>query len=63
MSAAIEALPPLQRTLITLYHLDELGIAEVARIADMPAGTVKSHLFRARLRLRQQLESLAGEPA
>ena len=63
MSAAIEALPPVQRTLITLYHLDELSIAEVARIADMPAGTVKSHLFRARLRLRQQLESLAGESA
>jgi RNA polymerase sigma-70 factor (ECF subfamily) len=60
MNAAIEALPPLQRTLITLYHVDELGIADVARIAGLPTGTVKSHLFRARLRLRQHLESLEG---
>ncbi len=60
MSAAVDALPPLQRTLITLYHLDELSVAEVARITDLPAGTVKSHLFRARLRLKQQLDTLVG---
>lgn len=60
MGEAIESLPPLLRTIITLYHLDELEISEVARITDLPTGTVKSHLFRARRRLRQQLESLAS---
>lgn len=56
MREAIQTLPPLQRTIISLYHLDELSIAEVSRITDLPAGTIKSHLFRARLRLKQILE-------
>ena len=31
LHAEIEALPPLQRTLLTLYHLDEVPIPEIAR--------------------------------
>ncbi|HKT27417.1 RNA polymerase sigma factor [Dyella sp.] len=57
---AIEALPPLQRTLLTLYHLDELSIDEIAGFTGLAAGTIKSHLFRTRLRLRQQLETAYG---
>jgi RNA polymerase sigma factor (sigma-70 family) len=57
---AIEALAPLPRTLLTLYHLDELGIAQIAQITGLPAGTIKSHLFRSRLRLRQMLAPLTG---
>jgi RNA polymerase sigma-70 factor (ECF subfamily) len=60
LSAAIEALPPLQRTLVTLYHLDELGIAEIGGITGLPEGTVKNYLFRARQRLRRQLETRLG---
>lgn len=56
----IEALPPLQRTLLTLYHLDEVPIAEIARITGLPEGTVKSHLFRSRARLRQRLHARMG---
>lgn len=55
---AIEALPALQRTAVTLYHLDELGIPEIAATLDMPENTVKSHLFRARKRLREVLALL-----
>lgn len=57
---AIESLPPLQRTLLTLYHLEETSIPEIARITGMPSGTIKSHLFRARLRLRGVLEAPTG---
>lgn len=57
---AIDALPPLQRTLLTLYHLDELSIDEIAGITGLAAGTIKSHLFRTRLRLREQLEAAYG---
>ncbi len=60
LGEAVAALPPLLRTLVTLYHLDELGIAEVAQITDLPEGTVKNYLFRARLRLRRKLEHLLG---
>lgn len=59
---AIEALPPLQRTLLTLYHLDELSIDEIACITGLATGTIKSHLFRTRLRLRKQLETAYGVP-
>lgn len=58
---AIEALPPLPRTLLTLYHLEELGIPQIAQITGLPAGTIKSHLFRSRLRLRQMLAPMTGQ--
>lgn len=57
---AIEALPPLQRTVLTLYHLDELSIGEIASITGLASGTIKSHLFRSRLRLRELLEAANG---
>ncbi len=60
LNAAIEGLPPLQRTLVTLYHLDEMGIADIGSITGLPEGTVKNYLFRARQRLRKQLETRLG---
>jgi RNA polymerase sigma-70 factor (ECF subfamily) len=60
LQAEIEALPPLQRTVLTLYHLDELPIAEIARITGLSAGTIKSHLFRCRARLRGRLQARLG---
>jgi RNA polymerase sigma factor (sigma-70 family) len=56
LHAAIEALAPVPRTVLTLYHLEELTIADITHITGMPAGTIKSHLFRARLLLREALE-------
>lgn len=63
LAGAVESLPPLQRTLVTLYHLDELGIGQIAGITGLPEGTVKSYLFRARARLRQRLHDLQGVAA
>lgn len=63
LHAAIETLPPLQRTLLTLYHLEEMPISEIAGIAGLPEGTIKSHLFRSRKRLRSILESRIGASA
>jgi RNA polymerase sigma factor (sigma-70 family) len=60
LHAAIESLPPLQRTLLTLYHLEEIPIPEIARITGLATGTIKSHLFRSRLRLRGALETRKG---
>jgi RNA polymerase sigma factor (sigma-70 family) len=62
LHTAIEALPPMQRTVLTLYHLDELPIEEIACITGLATGTIKSHLFRARLRLRKVLELAQGVP-
>jgi RNA polymerase sigma-70 factor (ECF subfamily) len=63
LGSAIEKLPPLQRTLVTLYHLEEMGIGDIAGITGLPEGTVKNYLFRARSRLRQLLEIRMGVAA
>ncbi|WP_426700978.1 RNA polymerase sigma factor [Rhodanobacter sp. Col0626] len=60
---AIEALPPLQRTILTLYYLEETTIPDIARITGLASGTIKSHLFRSRLRLRGALETRTGVAA
>lgn len=60
LHAAIETLPPLPRMLLTLYHLDELPIAEIAAITELAEGTIKSHLFRTRKQLRELLETPLG---
>ena len=51
----VDALSPIPRTLVTLYHLEELSIPEIAGITRMSEGTIKSHLFRARSSLRDWL--------
>jgi len=50
-------LSPLHKTLITLFHNECLSYAEIAVITDMPEGTVKSYLFRARRSLKEGLLS------
>ena len=63
LHAAIEQLPPLQRTILTLYHLEELPIGEIATITGLAEGTIKSHLFRSRNKLREILEPRIGVAA
>ena len=63
LHAAIERLPPLPRTILTLYHLEELPIGEIATITGLAEGTIKSHLFRSRNKLREILEPRIGVAA
>ena len=63
LHAAIEKLPPLQRTLLTLYHLEELPIGDIAGITGLAEGTIKSHLFRSRKLLRDVLAPRIGVAA
>lgn len=51
----IGELPPIYKTLISLYHHDELSYDEIGTITGLPAGTVKSYLFRARRELKNEL--------
>jgi RNA polymerase sigma-70 factor (ECF subfamily) len=53
--AEIEKLSPIYKTLITLYHNEELRYDEIGQITGLPAGTVKSYLFRARRELKNNL--------
>ena len=51
----IDKLSPVYKTLITLYHNEELNYLEIAEITALPEGTVKNYLFRARKILRDNL--------
>lgn len=51
LAQIIDRLPEIQRHVITLFYLEERRVDEVARMLDLPEGTVKSHLHRARLAL------------
>jgi RNA polymerase sigma-70 factor (ECF subfamily) len=52
----VSGLPDVQREVITLFYLNERRIADVARILQMPEGTVKSHLHRGRRALATRLK-------
>lgn len=51
----IRALRPQYRAAVTLYHLEGMTVGEVASILQLPEGTVKSHLHRARNQLKTGL--------
>jgi RNA polymerase sigma-70 factor, ECF subfamily len=53
---AIDTLPEKLRLVIVLTSIDEHGLDEVARLLSVPAGTVKSRLFEARRRLKEELQ-------
>ena len=60
LHAAIDRLPPMQRTLLTLYHLEDMPIGEISRVTGLAEGTIKSHLFRSRKLLRDLLAPTLG---
>jgi RNA polymerase sigma-70 factor (ECF subfamily) len=55
VKALISKLPPLYRTLLSLYHIEEMTYKEIAEITQLPEGTLKSYLHRARQLLKTQL--------
>lgn len=57
--AAISSLPPEQRTAVVLRDLAGCSYEEVARVLQIPIGTVRSRLSRGRETLRAHLADLA----
>ncbi len=54
---ALAALPENQRAVLVLFDVQGQSYEDVAAILELPLGTVKSRLSRARLALRAQLET------
>ena len=52
IESAVNRLPSQYRTIITLYHNDEMSYERIGEIMGLPEGTVKSYLFRARKLLK-----------
>jgi len=57
---ALGALSPQDRAILTLRHIEERPVAEIAGILDIPEGTVKSRVHYAMHRLRSVLEPAMG---
>lgn len=55
LAAAILELPERYRMVVTLYYLEDVSYPEIAEILDLPLGTVKTHLHRAKKLLRDHL--------
>jgi RNA polymerase sigma factor (sigma-70 family) len=55
LQSAMNAMAPVYSTILTLFHVEEMKYQEIADIMDLPVGTVKSYLFRARQMLRARL--------
>ncbi len=51
----INRLPPKYRQVVALFYMQEKSYDEVARMVDLPVGTVKTYLFRARKSLAEDL--------
>lgn len=57
VQAALLALPPRLRLPLVLYDIEGLAYPDIAHALDVPEGTVKSRIHRARERLRELLEA------
>ncbi len=53
LQEALERIPGHYRSPLVLAHIEGLPLEEIARILDLPEGTVKSRLFRARAMLKE----------
>ena len=49
----LDQLSEMQRTVVLLYYYEDRSVEEVSRILEMPEGSVKTHLHRARAALRE----------
>lgn len=56
LDAALSALEAGDREAVVLFHLLDLPLTEVAEVLEVPPGTVKSRLHRARQQLRRHLD-------
>lgn len=56
INTALQALSDIERSIVTLYYLQDIPIKKITEITDLPEGTIKSHLSRARGKMAQILK-------
>ena len=63
VKSALADLGDQHRKILVLRELEGCSYEVIAEILELPVGTVRSRLFRARLQLREKMRSLWGEEA
>ncbi len=58
IDAAIDSLPPRYRYVIILRHKEEKSYEEIAELLELPLGTVKARIFRAREMLNKKIKAI-----
>jgi len=58
---AIDLLPPSYKTVVILQYFEGMKIKDIAQVMNIPEGSVKAYLFRAKETLRNQLEDRTEE--
>ena len=53
---AVYGLPEKYRLPVILFYFEDMAVADIARVLDLPQGTVISQLHRGRARLREELK-------
>jgi len=53
---ALAQMPDYQKAMLVMYHVESLSYEDIAETLDLPIGTVKSRLNRARVALRDILQ-------
>lgn len=52
---AVKRLCPEQREAFTMFQIEEMSYVDIAKVLEIPIGTIKSRLHRARFQLRRSL--------
>lgn len=55
ISSGLETLDPISDIIMTLFYYEKLKIKQISQILQMPTGTVKSRLNRAKRKLREYI--------
>lgn len=63
IQAGLDRLEPDFRAVLILRDIEQMEYQQIAEVLELPVGTVKSRLFRARLGLREHLSKLESEQA
>jgi len=61
VQSALARLSPEHRAILILREVDGCAYEQIAEILDLPIGTIRSRLHRARLQLRDQLKGILQE--
>lgn len=59
----VDELPAQYKAVLTLYHVEGMTYQEIGEITQMPEGTVKNYLFRARHLLKEKVKPYLGKEA